>query len=149
MGATTAAEAMARWFPPTWKITAAPGGYDFGYYDGNRQFVRLGGTAENPDLHVPGPESLYQQRRQLYDCRPKRAEVIGCFHLQLNEHYGSFDRAASKAASLKIRTAPRSPPMSTEALSCALAAIPPARMRRPPWTGACSTPTWKAVPPIP
>ena len=76
-------------------------GYDFGYYDGNRQFVRLGGTAET-QISMSQDLNLYISNDGSYTTAAQSgAEVIGCFHLQLNEHYGSFDQAASKAASLK------------------------------------------------
>ncbi len=78
-------------------------GYYFGYYDGNRQFVKLGETAAT-QLSMSKDVNLYIKDDGSYTTEAiSGAQAIGCFHLQLNQVYTSYADAAENAAKMKPR----------------------------------------------
>lgn len=77
---------------------ATGSGYAFGWYDAGRQFAELGSTEEAAiSMHAAG--TVYLSAGVYYDAAPSgNASVIGPWHFQLSETYGSYAEAASAAA---------------------------------------------------
>ena len=76
-------------------------GYTFGYYDADREFVPFGVTGETK-LSMSRDVNLYVNADGSYTTSAVGgAPVIGCYHLQLDQTYQSYDLAAAAAAGLK------------------------------------------------
>jgi len=74
-------------------LNAVGSGYDFGYYDANREFVKVGGTDETAismmkDLNIYISGGVYTDKAPGGDC-----PVVGCFHVLLDGQYADFDTA--------------------------------------------------------
>lgn len=71
-------------------------GYAFGYYDTDRNFVKLGETQEKK-ISVMKTQNLYLTSGGIYVYESAGAAgVVGCYHVQLPGSYGDF--ASAKAA---------------------------------------------------
>jgi len=77
-------------------------GYDFGYFDGDRVFVPIGAWTDQ------GAISMMMDRNMVwnpagagglgeYQEGASGSVTIGCFHVQLNAGYGSFEEARAEA----------------------------------------------------
>ena len=65
-------------------------GYYFGYYDSNRNFVKLGETAET-QISMSRDVNLYIKNDGSYTTEAiQGAPAVGCFHLQLHQTYSSY-----------------------------------------------------------
>lgn len=76
-------------------------GYYFGYYDGNRDFVMLGTTSETT-ISMSQDINLTVNSDGTYSAGvTEGAAMIGCFHLQMDRTYESYELAAAAAVGLK------------------------------------------------
>ena len=76
-------------------------GYYFGYYNEERDFVMLGTTSETT-ISMSQDVNLTVNSDGSYTVGvTEGAEVIGCYHLQMDRTYESYELAAAAAAGLK------------------------------------------------
>lgn len=75
-------------------------GYEFGYYRDGVDFVRLGATEERK-ISMSQDINLSVNSDGSYTAGASGAQMIGCYHLQLDRTYRSYDEAASAAAAWK------------------------------------------------
>ena len=76
-------------------------GYQFGYYDAERNFVKLGETDETR-ISMSQDLNLYVQSDGSYTTSAVNGvPVIGCHHLQLTQTFPSYDEASAKAEELE------------------------------------------------
>ena len=76
-------------------------GYYFGYYNEEREFVMLGTTAETT-ISMSQDVNLTVNSDGSYTVGvTEGAEVIGCYHLQMDRTYESYELATAAAAGLK------------------------------------------------
>lgn len=73
-------------------------GYYFGYYDGARDFVALGTTSET-QISMSQDINLTINSDGSYSTGAS-SNGIGCYHLQMNKTYASYDLASAAAAGL-------------------------------------------------
>ena len=73
-------------------------GYEFGYYDGRREFQSLGWTEETA-ISMTASGTIYLGENGTYsaDMPSGGFRIIGPWHLQLSETFRSFDRALDAA----------------------------------------------------
>ena len=77
-------------------------GFDFGYYDANRIFVPVGAWTEENRITVTMDRNMVWNPGGAgglgeYQEGDTGSVVIGCFHVQLNAGYGSFEEAKAEA----------------------------------------------------
>ncbi|SMC84468.1 SpoIID/LytB domain-containing protein [Papillibacter cinnamivorans] len=78
----------------------AGSGYQFGYYDSGRNFVSLGSTAETK-ISMTCDTNIYVSGGTYYDTVPTYSySVIGAYHIQLPQVYGTFAEAQQAAAAI-------------------------------------------------
>ncbi len=70
-------------------------GYEFGYFDEDRDFRELGWTEETA-ISMTAAGTVYVQRDGTYS-PDDGEEVIGAWHIQLSDWYDDFDEAADAA----------------------------------------------------
>lgn len=76
-------------------------GYAFGYYDADRNFVKLGETQESK-ISVMKTQNLYLTSGGLYVYESEGATgVVGCYHVHLPWTYPDFESAQAAAATVK------------------------------------------------
>lgn len=76
-------------------------GYAFGYYDTDRNFVKLGETSEGK-ISVMKTQNLYLTSSGLYVYESEGAAgVVGCYHVHLPWTYPDFESAQAAAATVK------------------------------------------------
>lgn len=76
-------------------------GYAFGYYDADRNFVKLGETSEGK-ISVMKTQNLYLTNGGLYVYESEGAAgVVGCYHVHLPWTYSDFESAQAAAATVK------------------------------------------------
>lgn len=75
-------------------------GYAFGYYDADRNFVKLGETSESK-ISVMKTQNLYLTNGGLYVYESAGAVgVVGCYHVHLPWTYPDFESARAAAATV-------------------------------------------------
>lgn len=75
-------------------------GYAFGYYDGERNFIKLGETSERK-ISVMKTQNLYLTSGGIYVYEPEGAVgVVGCYHVHLPWTYPDFESAQAAAATV-------------------------------------------------
>lgn len=81
-------------------------GYQWGYFDDNRNFVVLGQTAETTITMMKDANLYLATDGAYYDTKPSSTSgVIGAYHLQSSASYATFAQANSAAAALKAYAA--------------------------------------------
>lgn len=77
-------------------------GYEFGYYDSNRQFVSLGAsvTDTNTITMVVDRNVYYNSSTRSYVEGTAGSVVVGCFHIELAESFGDYESAYAVLSSL-------------------------------------------------
>lgn len=76
---------------------SADSGYFFGYFTENKDFVALGDTEETK-ISMLKTQTIFLRNGTYYDSRPDGdCSVIGCYHIQLPNSYGSFEEAKGAA----------------------------------------------------
>ena len=78
---------------------AVGSGYDLGYYTDSREFISLGWTDETTISMTAAGGTVYIDGSGTYSSSAPggRYQVIGAYHIQLDETYARFDAAASAA----------------------------------------------------
>ena len=76
-------------------------GYYFGYYNSNRDFVQLGTTSEKAISMSQDINLVVNEDGSYSPGTAGGTAVIGCYHLQMDQSYGSYDQAAAAAAGLR------------------------------------------------
>lgn len=75
-------------------------GYAFGYYDGERNFIKLGETSEGK-ISVMKTQNLYLTSGGIYVYESEGAVgVVGCYHVHLPWTYPDFESAQAAAATV-------------------------------------------------
>lgn len=73
-------------------------GYDFGYYNAERQFISLGHTGEITISMTPAGAVYVGDNGTYYSEDVGDNKVIGSYHVQLSESWRTFDEAADVAS---------------------------------------------------
>ena len=73
-------------------------GYYFGYYNSNRDFVQLGTTSEKAISMSQDVNLVVNGDGSYSPGTAGGSAVIGCYHLQMDQSYSSYDQAAAAAA---------------------------------------------------
>jgi stage II sporulation protein D len=76
-------------------VTGFGSGYEFGYFDENRQFVSLGASTSTVKISMLRDRNMYYSSG-VYLPGTTGSVVVGCYHIQLDSSYGSY--ADAKAA---------------------------------------------------
>jgi len=77
-------------------------GYDFGYFDNNRNFVPIGAWTGETSITMLMDRNMVwnpaaDEGRGQYQDGVSGNVTVGCFHVQLNAGYGTFDEARAEA----------------------------------------------------
>ena len=72
-------------------------GYQFGYFDSNRNFVSVGYTDETAISMVVDRTVYYSQNYGNYFEGNAGSTVVGCYHIQLSKVYSSYNDARAAA----------------------------------------------------
>ena len=76
-------------------------GYAFGYYDADRNFIKLGETQESK-ISVMKTQNLYLTPGGIYVYEPEGAAgVVGCYHVHLPWTHPDFESAQAAAATVQ------------------------------------------------
>lgn len=77
-------------------------GYEFGYFDANRQFVSLGAsvTDTNTITMIVDRNVYYNPSTRSYIEGTTGSVVVGCFHIELSDSFGDYESANTFMASL-------------------------------------------------
>jgi stage II sporulation protein D len=78
-------------------VSGMGSGYEFGYYDSDRNFVSLGSTAETQITMLWDRNMVYSSSGNSYSAGSSGSVVVGCYHIQLNTAYSSYSAAKSAA----------------------------------------------------
>ena len=78
-------------------------GYDFGYFDSNRNFISVGAWTDENRISMLMDRNMVWQAgvgggAGEYREGTEGSTVVGCFHVQLNAGYGTFEEAMTAAA---------------------------------------------------
>lgn len=80
-------------------VTGRGSGYEYGLYDNNRNYTSLnGGTSEIKISILRDRNMYYDASSNSYKEGTEGSVVVGCFHIQFNTAYTTFDEAAAAAA---------------------------------------------------
>ena len=74
------------------------GGYLFGYYDSNRNFVSVGAYTEETKISMLKDWNMYYSGSSYYT-GTEGSVVVGCYHIQLTSAYSTYYAAKQKADS--------------------------------------------------
>ncbi len=79
-------------------VTGSGSGYQFGFLDANRQFTPIGAaTAEIKISVLRDRNMVYDSVNNKYDPGLEGGVVVGCYHIQLNNAYSTYDEALAVA----------------------------------------------------
>ncbi len=73
-------------------------GYRFGYFDSARSFVPLGAETAESKVSISIDDNLFISGSTYYLSDTNYTQYIGAYHLQLEQHYETYDEAAAVAA---------------------------------------------------
>jgi len=84
-------------------VSGAGSGYHFGYYDTNRNFVPIGAWTETTAISITMDRNMVWHPgaaggRGEYQEGTTGGVVVGCFHVQLNAGYSTYEEASAEAA---------------------------------------------------
>jgi stage II sporulation protein D len=74
-------------------VTGFGSGYQFGILDANRQFTPIGVTTETKISVLRDKNMVYNSSANKYDQGTEGGVVVGCYHIQLNTAYSTYDEA--------------------------------------------------------
>jgi stage II sporulation protein D len=77
-------------------VTGCGAGYEFGMLDSNRQFVPIGAQTSETKISMLRDRNMVYKDGQ-YVAGTDGSVVVGCFHIQLNTPYATYDEAAAQA----------------------------------------------------
>ncbi len=77
---------------------AVGAGYLFGYYNANRKFVSVGAYTTTAQISVLKDYTMYYDgSNNTYEVGSSGSIVVGCYHIQLNSAYSSYNAAKTVA----------------------------------------------------
>ncbi len=74
-------------------VTGYGSGYQFGILDANRQFTPVGVTSETKISVLRDKNMVYNSSANKYDQGTEGGVVVGCYHIQLDNTYSTYDEA--------------------------------------------------------
>ncbi len=80
-------------------VTGCGSGYQFGILDDNRSFIPIGAsTAETKITVLRDRNMVYNSSQNRYDPGASGSVVVGCYHVQLDSPFSTYDGAAAAVA---------------------------------------------------
>jgi stage II sporulation protein D len=77
-------------------VTGSGSGYEFGYFDENRNFVPIGASTPTVKISMLRDRNMYYSNG-VYLAGTTGSVVVGCYHIQLNNTYATFAEAKAVA----------------------------------------------------
>jgi len=86
-----------------WNVENMGGGFEFGYFDNDRDFITIGAWTDETRLTMLMDRNMAwnpaaDEGRGQYLEGTSGDVVVGCFHVQLNAGYATFEEAKAEAA---------------------------------------------------